>query len=406
MQHITKNSSRLPAIFAGGLGLLLASTSLAHNIQGVWPRVTATPGTAEFFNQIMTEGGATVGLNLVALFALAIASLIAARGFRGKAALLSIAAVMAILWSGTTQLGVIAEKTFHVSGNNETAADQFNRALAREKELKAARPLNAKSIGQAEADLNAAKAALRSHRYGTATAWDTTEQCTGSITAAASKRLCRQFQAAKMAHATALNAARIVDELKDVQATIAKGPPGVIDGGPEMIAAASGGLLSVKTVQIILVFLRSYGIDLAAGVLISSAVILWSTPVALQMPTQHPRYGSQQQPREVAHQLPAGGNGGQKQLKRVQREHTQRLIENMQAGVQNHKAVLNTLNTLAGGDGGFKTTYRAIASHAGIATGAVNDALTALEAVGLIERYSSKGRGTMGRVLQNAHAYA
>ena len=97
------------------------------------------------------------------------------------------------------------------------------------------------------------------------------------------------------------------------------------------------------------------------------------------------------------------------------RVHTQRVINNLKQSVQNtehaQESVFKALQTLSI-DGEFKTSYRDISALTkasdgyGVATGAMNEVLNSLSDKGLIERYSSKAKGTCGRVLNTEHAFA
>lgn len=166
----------LLAISAGLIGLTLALTSLAHNIEGVLPRISAVPGTFEYFIQMIMEGGATVGLNMVALFGFTFATLMFVNKNFGKSFGLVIVACLAMLWSGTTQLGVIAEKTFSVSGSKENAMRLYQKALKEEQEINDAMPASYQYLGSAQAELMQAIAALKSKKYGKRTAWQTTNK--------------------------------------------------------------------------------------------------------------------------------------------------------------------------------------------------------------------------------------
>lgn len=413
MTHSNRFGAVVLAIFAGIIGLVLAATSLAHNIEGVLPRISALPNTFEFYIQWTMEGGATVGLNMVALFGFTFASLMILRGAYVKSFGLVLVALLAMVWSGSTQLGVIAEKTFSVSGSNETAMRLYKKALADEAEIIAATPSFHKNLGQAYQDVKIAESDLKSLRYGNKTAWQTTNRCSGAVTAAASIKLCDAYRLAVRALEQSKYAADLAKRQTAVNAIIAKGPPGAIDAGPEIIAGASFGLMSVKTVQIILVFLRSFGIDLSAGLFLAACVSIWPTKTPQTAPLisdgghdgggvqstgpVQPKPNSRVQSQRVIERLKQPVQNEHVQSERVQND----LNEKRPRGKKAEQVVLAYIERIAQ-RGEFKCTHRDVSQQCNIGLGNVSPVLSRLNHAGLIE-YQCGPSGTSGRLL---HAYA
>jgi hypothetical protein len=409
---MTQSNRLLPiilALIAGATGLLLALTSLAHNIQGVLPRITAQTGSFEHYIQMTTEGGATIGLNIAALLGFTFAGVLWKRDNRIISVGIACGAILAILWSGMTQLGVIAEKTFHVSGSKENSMRLYKKALKEHKEIIDAMPAFHQYLGTAHAEVVQARAALKSHKYGKLTAWQTTKECTGDITSPASIKLCQRYAKAVKMLERSKYAADLEKRRVAVNAILAKGPPTTIDAGPELVAKASMGLLSVKAVQIILVFMRSFAIDLIAGFLFAGCINLW--PAKL--------YRASDAHTASAHGASDGGldvqldKPGQPDTPKNTRVHSQRVIDQMKTGVpsvQNTEhaqvTVFKAIQKLSR-DGHLKTTYRVLSAHSGVSTGSMNEILNTLEANGLVERtLNSKAKGTHLRVLNTEHAFA
>lgn len=394
------------AIFAGIIGLTLAATSLAHNIEGVLPRISAVPGTFEYYIQMVMEGGATAGLNMVALFGFTFSTLMFVDRSFGKSAGLTIVALLAMLWSGATQLGVIADKTFSVSGSKTTAIAQYKRAIAAESEIISAMPTHHKFMGEAQQDVITALAALKSHRYSNKTAWQTTNNCTGDITATKSISLCNTYNRAVRALETSKYAAGLEKRRVAVNAIIAKGEPQTIDAGPELIAAATMGVLTVKNVQVILVFLRSFGIDLAAGLFLAASFSIWPARPSKPAPAPNDNGGDAVHP-----ETPVQNDGPNTRVQT--RAKSQRIIEQFKSGVQSvqntehrEQLVLQAIHDLSE-NGELKTTYRVLASKSDTSIGSINEILNSLESHGLIDRtLNNRRHGQHIRVLNTEHAYA
>ncbi len=368
------------AFMVGLIGSVLALTSLAHNLEGVLPRITAQPGTLQFAIQLTMEAGATIGLNLVALFGFTFASIAWSRKLPVSASALIVVALMSMIWSGVTQLGVIADKGFAVSGSKQTEKQNYERAKVEYARFKDLLPMSYKFMDDAQADLQTDIAALKSHKYGKRTAWQTTNNCTGDITAPKSIELCKNYRKSQKGLAKAKKASEINQKMSELSKVIAKGPPAIIAAGPQLVSDATGGYLTVLGVQKIKAAIRSFGIDLAAGLFLAFASKLW--PAKSQTP-----------PRPV-----------------VSREKTKKVIEKIKEQAKSEHRTRNTKTGNAererrlmqflikvGNGNNFKTNHREIARNTGIGLGRVREQLDILEQKGLIA-VDVTGRGTVGKI--------
>lgn len=406
---MTQSNRLLPiilALIAGATGLLLALTSLAHNIQGVLPRITAQTDSFEHYIQMITEGGATIGLNIAALLGFTFAGVLWKHNHRIISVGIACGAILAILWSGMTQLGVIAEKTFHVSGSKENSMRLYKKALKEEQEIIDAMPAFHQHLGTAHAEVVQARAALKSHKYGKRTAWQTTNECTGDITSPASIKLCQRYAKAVKMLERSKYAADLEKRRVAVNTILAKGPPTTIDAGPELVAKASMGLLSVKAVQIILVFMRSFAIDLIAGFLFAGCINIWPAKPYQPAPAPNDNGGETVHP-----ETPVQNDGPNKGVQT--REKRQALIDQMKMGVpsvQNteyrEKSVFEAIQKLSD-DSKVETTYRELSENSTASTGSINQILNTLQNKGLIVRtLNSKHHGQHITVLNTEHAPA
>lgn len=371
-----QNSNRFAsyglALTAGTIGATLAASSLAYNLEGVLPRIDAEPGSFSHYVQMLMEGGATIGLNLVALSGFTFASIAWTSGQRIKAPLVALVAVLAMLWSGVTQLGVIADKSLTVSTGKKTSKSNYADAVAEHKRLLTQLPAFALFVPDARNDLSTAIAALKSKRYGKRTAWETTNRCQGDITAKASIALCNAYRKAEKALAVAMQRSTIEAKMAELNKVIVKGPPATVDAGPEMIAEASNGLVTVQGVQKLKAAVRSFGIDLAASLFLALAFgIRPAKPI----------------------KAPA-----------VSKAKTKAVIERIKSSAQtdhnDDMRVLGHLDAITL-DGSFKAGHRSIAKACGISHGNVTHILKRLADKGLIE-YKPTTKGTIGKVIKVA----
>lgn len=372
------------AFMVGLIGSVLALTSLAHNIEGVLPRITAQPGTLQFAIQLTMEAGATIGLNLVALFGFTLASIAWSKKLPVSASALIVVALMSMIWSGVTQLGVIADKGFTVSGSKQTEKQNYERAKIEYARLKDLLPMSYKFMDDAQADLQTDIAALKSHKYRRRTAWQTTNNCTGDITAPKSIELCKNYRKSQKGLAKAKKASEINQKMSELSKVIAKGPPAIIAAGPQLVSDATGGYLTVLGVQKIKAAIRSFGIDLAAGLFLAFASKLWPAK-------------PQSKPSPV-----------------VSREKTKKVIEKIKLDAQTVQAsdqnnhlddmkVFGHLDKIAI-DGQFKSGHRGIAKACKISHGNVGHILKRLADKGMIT-YKPTSKGTVGNILKElSHA--
>ena len=151
--------------------------------------------------------------------------------------------------------------------------------------------------------------------------------------------------------------------------------------------------------------MRSFGIDLSAGLFLAAAFTLFSAPSGCPQATGAFLIETTQ--RETA-RMRSG------HLKRRQKVNTQRVIKQLKTpvitgvqkllrGVQAEHAVFDYLQ-LVSEHGEFQVKHRDIAAYCNVGLGSVGAILKRLAQRGAIEYQCSKAYGTKGKVLDRVNA--